>query len=105
MLGVLFMLGMLVTDGINGLWISRLICRADQIALIASRVMSLLVGGVSLLVATYGFARLMLPSLAAWSEGKELVFGGAVVAVIAGSFVLAVWLTRAVSPAAVSAGR
>ncbi len=100
LLGVLFMLGMLVTDGINGLWISRLICRADQIALIASRVMSLVVGGVSLLVAAFVFARLLLPSVAAWSEGKELIFGGAVVAVIAGSFLLAVGLTRAVSPAA-----
>ncbi|MCX7180089.1 MAG: nickel transporter [Proteobacteria bacterium] len=102
-LGVLFMLGMLVTDGINGLWISRLICRADQIALIASRVMSLVVGGLSLLVATFGFARLMLPSIAAWSEGKEMVFGGAVVAVIAGSFLLAIWLTRATAATAVTA--
>jgi len=104
-LGVLFMLGMLVTDGINGLWISRLICRADQVALIASRVMSLVVGGVSLLVAAFGLARMMLPSIAAWSEGKEMVFGGAVVAVIAGSFLLAVWLTRAVSPATGTVGR
>ncbi|MCX7175482.1 MAG: nickel transporter [Proteobacteria bacterium] len=103
-LGVLFMLGMLVTDGINGLWISRLIRRADQIALIASRVMSLVVGSVSLLVAAFGFARLMLPSIAAWSEGKELVFGGVVVAVIGGSFLFAVWLTRAASPLAVTTG-
>ena len=103
-LGVLFMLGMLVTDGINGLWISRLICRADQIALIASRVMSLVVGSVSLLVAALGFARLMLPSIAAWSEGKELIFGALVVSVIAGSFLLAVWLTRGVSPVAGTPG-
>ena len=102
LLGVLFMLGMLVTDGINGLWIARLICRADQIALIASRVMGLVVGGVSLLVAAFGFARLMLPSLAAWGEGKEIFFGGAVAAVIAGSFLLAVWLTRPASPVAVA---
>jgi high-affinity nickel-transport protein len=104
MLGLLFMLGMLVTDGVNGLWISRLICRADQIALIASRVMSLVVGGVSLLVAAFGVVRLTLPSIAAWSEGKEMFFGGAVVAVIAGSFLLAVWLTRTVSPATVATG-
>ncbi|MCX7176563.1 MAG: nickel transporter [Proteobacteria bacterium] len=104
MLGILFMFGMLVTDGVNGLWISRLICRADQIALIASRVMSLVVGGVSLLVASFGVARLTLPSIAAWSEGKELFFGGAVVAVIVGSFLLAVWLTRTVSPATLATG-
>jgi high-affinity nickel-transport protein len=98
-LGWLFMLGMLVTDGINGLWISRLIVRADQIALVASRVMSLVVGGISLLVAALGVAKLVLPTVEAWSAGKELFFGGAVVAVIAGSFVLARWLTRGTAAA------
>jgi high-affinity nickel-transport protein len=92
MLGLLFMLGMLITDGVNGLWISRLICRADQIALVASRVMSLVVGGVSLLVAAFGVMKLALPVVDAWSEGKELVFGAGVVVVIAGSFLLAVRL-------------
>lgn len=104
MLGILFMLGMLVTDGVNGLWISRLICRADQIALIASRVMSLVVGGVSLLAAIFGVARLTVPSIAAWSDGKGIFFGGAVVAVIAGSFLLAVRLTRTSSPVTLVAG-
>jgi high-affinity nickel-transport protein len=93
-LGLLFMLGMLVTDGINGFWISRLICRADQIALIASRVMGLVVAGVSLLVAAFGVAKLSLPAVDAWSDGKELFFGVAVVAVIAGSFLVTVWLMR-----------
>ncbi len=100
MLGLLFMLGMLITDGVNGLWISRLICRADQIALVASRVMSLVVGGVSLLVAGFGVMKLALPGVDAWSEGKELVFGAGVVVVIAGSFVLAV---RLVAPAMATA--
>jgi high-affinity nickel-transport protein len=99
LLGWLFMLGMLVTDGINGLWISRLIVRADQIALVASRVMSLVVGGISLLVAALGVAKLALPTVEAWSAGKELFFGAAVVAVIAGSFFLAMWLTRSTAAA------
>lgn len=100
MLGLLFMLGMLVTDGINGFWISRLICRADQIALIASRLMGLVVAGVSLLVAAFGVAKLSLPAVEAWSDGKELFFGAAVVAMIAASFLLAVWLTRVPAMAA-----
>ena len=37
-LGLLFTLGMLVTDGLNGLWVARLIRRADQLARLASRV-------------------------------------------------------------------
>ena len=94
MLGLLFMLGMLVTDGINGLWISHLIVRADRLARIASRVMSLMVAGVSLLVGIFGVMKLTLPSVDAWSEGKELFLGGGMVAVIAASFLLAFRLSR-----------
>jgi len=94
LLGLLFMLGMLVTDGINGLWISHLIHRADQIALLVSRVMSLTVAGVSLLVAAFGVMKMLLPTVDAWSEGKELFFSAAVVTVIAGSYLLAVRMTR-----------
>lgn len=88
-LGSLFVLGMLVTDGLNGLWISRLIARADQIAAIASRVMSLAVSSVSLLVAGFGVAKLASPLIDEWSDGKELAFGAIVVAVIALSYVAA----------------
>ena len=94
MLGLLFMLGMLVTDGINGFWISRLIVRADRMARIASRVMSLVVAGVSLLVGVFGVMKLSMPGIDAWSEGKELLLGGSVVAVIAASFLLALRLSR-----------
>jgi len=89
-LGLIFTLGMLVTDGINGLWISRLIARADQIAVIASRVMSVAVSGVSLMVAGFGAAKLAMPAIDAWSEGKELSFGAIVVCLIGGSY----WIAR-----------
>jgi len=85
-LGVLFVAGMLVTDGINGLWIARLMARADQLACIASRVMGLAVSGVSLLVAALGVARLALPAVESWSAGREFVFGAVVVTVLAASF-------------------
>ena len=94
MLGLLFMLGMLVTDGINGFWISHLIRRADQTALIASRVMGLVVAGLSLLLALFGVMKLSSPTVEAWSEGKEVHFGAVVVGVVAGSYALALWLTR-----------
>lgn len=99
-LGLLFTLGMLVMDGINGLWISRLIRRTDQMALVASRVMSLAVSGTSLLVAAFGVMRQLLPAVDAWSDGKELAFGLSVVCVIAGSFFLALRLTRVPAVAA-----
>lgn len=101
-LGLVFMFGMMVTDGANGLWISKLLRRADQTALIASRVMGLMVAGASLLVAAFGAAKYFLPDVDAWSEGKELVLGASVIAFIAFSFVTAIWLTRATPAAAAS---
>jgi high-affinity nickel-transport protein len=95
MLGGLFVLGMLATDAVNGWWIARLIARADQIAAVASRVMSIAVSAVSLLVAAMGIAKLVSPSIDAWSDGKELAFGAVVVAVIALSYVAARLLVRA----------
>lgn len=94
LLGLLFMLGMLLTDGLNGWWIARLIGRADQMALLASRMMSLMVAGVSLMIAAFGIMKLSWPALDQWAEGKELLFGAAVVALVAGSYLLALWLTR-----------
>lgn len=99
LLATLFMAGMLLTDGINGLWIARLIARADQVALVASRVMGLVVSGVSLLVAAFGAAKMLSPAVDAWSDGKELLFGFLLVVIIAVSFLAAVRLTRRVVPA------
>ena len=98
-LGVAFMVGMLVTDGLNGFWISKLIRRADDIARIASRTMGLVVSSLSLLVAGFGAARYLSPAVDAWSDGKELAFGLTVIAVVALSFLLAVRLARPPVPA------
>lgn len=94
LLGVTFMAGMMVTDGVNGLWISRLVSRADQRALIASRVMGLVVAGLSLLVGAFGIAKYFFPAVAERSEGRELMFGLVVVAIVALSFLVAVRLAR-----------
>jgi len=40
-LGAAFMLGMMTTDGVNGLWVAKLLARADRRALVASRAMGL----------------------------------------------------------------
>lgn len=93
-LALTFVVGMLVTDGANGLWIARLIARADQVALVASRVMGLVVSGASLLVAAFGLAKLASPAIDAWSDGRELAFGCLLVLVVAGSFLFALRLAR-----------
>lgn len=97
LLGLLFMAGMMVTDGVNGLWIARLLRRADQLACIASRVMGLTVAGLSLLVAAHGALRYFSPAVDSFSDGKELAFGLTAVAILALSFLAAVRLAR--SPA------
>jgi nickel/cobalt transporter (NiCoT) family protein len=88
MLALLFIGGMLFTDGLNGWWISRLIKRSDATSRIASRAMALAVSGVSLLTAGLGVATQTMPGIDLWAEGKELWFGAAIVAVIFCSFVL-----------------
>ncbi len=97
MLGLLFVLGMFAADGLNGWWIARLISRADRTAAIASRIMSVAVSGVSLLVAALGIGKMLSPAINGWSDGKELGFGLAVVLVIASSYLAARWFAR-VSP-------
>ncbi len=75
----LFVLGMLAVDGANGLWINRLIRRADRTAVIASRVMALAVAGISLTVGLFTVTKIVVPAVDAWAEGRELAFGAAVV--------------------------
>ena len=89
MLGLLFVLGMIATDGLNGWWISRLIARADRIAALASRIMGVAVSSVSLLVAALSFGKMVSPLIDKWSDGKEMVFGCILVSIIAVSYLVA----------------
>ncbi len=95
----LFVLGMLLVDGINGVWIHRLLRRADRTAVIASRVMALAVAGVSFAVGCVVVVRLLLPEVAAWLDGRELLLGAAVVGVVATASVLGARVARARPPA------
>lgn len=88
-LGLLFVLGMLVSDGANGWWISRLIDRTDRLAVAASRTMTLAVACVSLLVAAIGIGRMASGWIDGLLEGRELAIGLAVVALIGASYLLA----------------
>ena len=97
-LGLIFMAGMLATDGINGFWIARLLRRADATALFASRVMGLAVAFVSLGVAAFALMKWTLPAVGAWSEGKELACGILVVSLLVMSFVIATRLRTSALP-------
>jgi high-affinity nickel-transport protein len=90
----LFVLGMLTIDGINGVWISALIRRADRTAVIASRVMAVAVAAISLAVGLFTVAKLLLPAVDAWAEKHELVFGAIVVTAVFAAFFAAMRAAR-----------
>jgi len=94
MLGGLFVAGMLVADGANGWWIARLIARSDRAAVRASRLMTGAVACTSLAVAALGIARWLSQDVAAWTEGRELLIGGAVVLAMALAYGAAIALSR-----------
>jgi high-affinity nickel-transport protein len=99
----LFGAGMILTDTLSGLWIARLIARADQLAAIASRVMGLAVAGVSLLVAGLAAAHSLVPALAGLTGGQQLAPGLVVCTLMAASYLCARWLARGRTAATASA--
>lgn len=93
-LGLAFTVGMLLADGANGLWIARLLSRADHRARVASRVMGLMVAAISLAVAAFGLARWLRADISRWYEGKELLVGIGVIVLLTASFIVGNWLAR-----------
>lgn len=93
-LGLAFTLGMLLADGANGLWIARLLSRADHRARIASRVMGMMVAAISFSVAAFSLMRWLHADISHWYEGKELLIGVSVIVLLTGSFMLGNWLAR-----------
>jgi high-affinity nickel-transport protein len=103
-LGLAFTIGMLLADGANGLWIARLLRRADHRARIASRVMGLMVAAISLSVAAFGLARWLHADVSHWYEGKELMVGIGVIILLTGSFLIGNGLERGSRLAVVESG-
>jgi high-affinity nickel-transport protein len=93
-LGIVFTCGMIVSDGLNGVIISRLIRQSSTRAFIASRVMSFAIGSVSLLVAMMGISRLYLPTLSEKIEYFGIWPGIAVFVWVAAGFILSLYATR-----------
>ena len=56
--------------------------------------MALAVGGISLALGLFTVARLVLPGLEAWYEGRELALGGAVVAIVLAAFLVGMLAAR-----------
>jgi high-affinity nickel-transport protein len=88
LLGLVFTAGMLLTDGVNGWLIWRLVHRSERSARVVSRTVALAVSGVGLLTAGLALATRFVPAAQLWADGKQLWFGGAVVAIVLASFLV-----------------
>lgn len=104
-LGVVFMAGMTLADGANGLWIAALLRNADARARIASRVLGLTVACLSLGIAAFVVVERHSATVADWAEGRELTLGGGVIAAVAAAFVLGLALARRPAVASSAAPR
>ena len=91
-LGLVFTAGMMATDALNGLWVSRLLRTADRRAAVASRVMSFAVGCVALGIAALAAARFALPAVDAEVERWGFALSAAVVLVVVTAYALAMVL-------------
>lgn len=58
-LGIIFMLGMMISDGVNGLLVSKLIQRADKTSYFISRIFGLMISGFSLTIGTINLIKLV----------------------------------------------
>lgn len=62
LVGTFFMLGMMTTDTLNGIWISRLLKRASRHAQIVSRVLCLTIAGISIAIGSIAMLRMFSSS-------------------------------------------
>jgi nickel/cobalt transporter (NiCoT) family protein len=92
-LGVLFMVGMMVTDGINGLWVSKMLSQAGRRALIASRVLGLAIGFLSLSIAILGLLKYFAPAVSAIVDNAGALLGVGFMLIVFASFGLAMRLS------------
>ncbi len=88
-LGVLFMAGMALTDGLNSLWVARLLARADRRARVVSRFVGLVIVKLTFLVALCALLGLLAPAAGAWLDAHALWLGLAIPLLLLASYLLA----------------
>jgi len=94
-----FVVGMLITDGVNGWWVARLLRRSDRKAARASRIMCISVACISLGTASLGIGTRVSPVFSHWADAHETSFGLLIMAVVFISFLLGMLVTPARSSA------
>ncbi len=76
---LLFTFGMMLPDAVNGLWLSKLIVRADLHARMLSRIMGGVIAGLSLTIGTMNLIQLSFPSVAVHIEKWQLLISATVI--------------------------
>lgn len=94
-----FVVGMIVTDGLNGWFVAKLMLRSAQAAARLSRVMAVSIGGVSIATALLGSVAQLVPGASAWIEDHQAHFAVLIVAIVSLSFAAGLRLTRRARPA------
>jgi high-affinity nickel-transport protein len=88
-----FVVGMLITDGVNGWWVAGLLRRSDRKAARASRIMCISVAAVSLGTALLGIGTRVSPLFGSWADAHETSFGLLIIAGVFVGFLLGVLVT------------
>src|SRR5688572_27558318 len=79
---ITFVAGMVVVDGLNGLWFARVMRSASRTALIASRLLAGAVGVISLSIAALAASSAFSPAAGAWAEANGLWVSFSVMAAV-----------------------
>ncbi len=88
LLGTTFVLGMLITDGLNGIVVAKMLKKSEKNAYLASLVMALAVAGAGLGTASFGIAKQFLPSDSPWIVFGETWLGAVLCGCVVASFVV-----------------
>lgn len=94
LLGLIFTLGMVLTDALNGLWVARMMSAADRRAASASRWMSAVVAFLCLLIAVVALLKQALPAVDEHLQHVSVPLSLATLALITALGLLAVIRTR-----------
>ena len=94
LLGLVFTAGMMATDGLNGWLVAGMARRADGMALMSSRGISLVIGAASLLVAVLGALRQFFPVIDGLLEGQSTWMGLMLFALVCCGYAVVARLAR-----------
>jgi high-affinity nickel-transport protein len=97
-----FVLGMMVTDGLNSWWVARLLQRPGAGSARASRVMCVAISGISLGTAALGGAAQLSSGVAGWAQAHAGLLALAIVGIVGASFCAGLALARREPPLTVA---